>query len=59
MSSFSSLVGALWYLRVNSIVGRIKSRLRRLKQPKYLAGAVVGALYFYFVFFRRRPPQGV
>jgi ABC-2 type transport system permease protein len=47
------MVGALWYLRANSIVGRIKSRLRRLKQPKYLAGAVVGALYFYFFFFRR------
>jgi ABC-2 type transport system permease protein len=47
------MVGALWYLRANSIVGRIKSRLRRLKQPKYLAGAVIGALYFYFVFFRR------
>lgn len=53
MSTFTSLVGALWYLRANSIVGRIKSRLKRLKQPKYLAGAVVGALYFYFVFFRR------
>ena len=47
------MVGALWYLRANSILGRIKSRLRRLKQPKYLAGAVIGALYFYFVFFRR------
>lgn len=53
MSTFTSLVGALWYLRVNSLVGRIRSRLQRLKQPKYLAGAVVGALYFYFVFFRR------
>jgi ABC-2 type transport system permease protein len=53
LSTFSSLVGALWYLRANSILGRIKSRLRRLKQPKYLAGAVVGALYFYLVFFRR------
>jgi ABC-2 type transport system permease protein len=51
------MVGALWYLRANSIVGRIKSRLRRLKQPKYLAGAVVGALYFYFVFFRRAHVQ--
>ena len=47
------MVGALWYLRANSIVGRIKSRLKRLKQPKYLAGAVVGACYLYFVFFRR------
>jgi hypothetical protein len=47
------MVGALWYLRVTSIVGRVKSRLKRLKQPKYLAGAVVGALYLYFVFIRR------
>jgi ABC-2 type transport system permease protein len=53
LSTFSSLVGALWYLRTTSIVGRIKSRLKRLKQPKYLAGAAVGAVYFYFVFFRR------
>jgi hypothetical protein len=53
VSSFSSLVGALWYLRVTSIVGLVRSRLARLKQPKYLAGAVVGVLYFYLVFFRR------
>ena len=53
MNSFTAIVGALWYLRTNSLIGRIRSRLRRLKQPKYLAGAVVGALYFYFVFFRR------
>jgi ABC-2 type transport system permease protein len=53
LSTFPSLVGALWYLRANSILGRIKSRLRRLRQPKYLAGAAVGALYFYLVFFRR------
>jgi hypothetical protein len=53
-------MGALWYLRVTSLVGRIRSRLRRLKQPKYLAGALVGALYFYLVFFRRahRPQFG-
>jgi ABC-2 type transport system permease protein len=52
VSSFTSLVGALWYLRVTTIVGVIRSRLKRLKQPKYFAGAVVGALYFYLVFFR-------
>ncbi|HET9864694.1 MAG TPA: putative ABC exporter domain-containing protein, partial [Steroidobacteraceae bacterium] len=60
MRSFSSLAGALWYLRMTSLVGRIRSRLKRLKQPKYLAGAVVGVLYFYLVFFRRahRPRFG-
>jgi hypothetical protein len=52
VSSFSTLVGALWYLRVTTIVGLIRSRLKRLRQPKYLGGAVVGALYFYWVFFR-------
>jgi hypothetical protein len=53
-------MGALWYLRITSLAGRIRSRLRRLKQPKYLAGAVVGALYFYLVFLRRahRPQFG-
>ncbi len=53
MNTFFSVAGALWYLRVNSIIGSIKARLKRLKQPKYMAGAVVGALYFYFAFFRR------
>jgi hypothetical protein len=57
VSSFSSLVGALWYLRVTSLAGLIKSRLRRLKQPKYLAGAAVGLLYVYFVFFRNARPR--
>ena len=47
------MVGALWYLRFHTIMGRIKSRLKRLKQPKYLAGAMVGVLYFYFAIFRR------
>jgi ABC-2 type transport system permease protein len=61
VSTLASLSGALWYLRVHSLVGRVRSRLARLKQPKYLAGAVVGALYFYFAFLRRihaGPPQG-
>src|SRR4051812_6644424 len=31
----------------------IVSRIKRLKQPKYLVGAVVGCLYLYMVFFRR------
>ena len=43
---------ALIYLVSRSFVNAITFRLRRLKQPKYLAGAVFGALYFYFYFFR-------
>jgi hypothetical protein len=44
---------ALLYLRVTSFVGQVKSRLLRLKQPKYLAGAVVGAAWIWFTFLRR------
>jgi hypothetical protein len=44
---------ALVYLRVTSFVGQIKSRLLRLKQPKYLAGALVGAAWIWFTFLRR------
>ncbi len=43
---------SLIYLVSRSLVNVIAFRLRRLKQPKYLAGAVFGALYFYFYFFR-------
>jgi ABC-2 type transport system permease protein len=49
---------ALLYLRVTSLVGQVSSRLRRLKQPKYLAGAVVGAAYVYLNFVRRLAPHG-
>ena len=49
----ATVAHALLYLRVTSLAGRVKSRLRRLKQPKYLAGALVGAAYLYFSFVRR------
>ena len=35
------------------MVGRVRSRLKRLRQPKYLVGALVGVAYVYFLFFRR------
>ncbi len=43
---------ALFYLQYHSIKNRMVMRIRRLKQPKYLFGAVVGGLYFYWYFFR-------
>jgi hypothetical protein len=57
----ASVAGALLYLKVTSIRNALVSRLTRLKEPKYLIGAVVGVLYFYGVVFRRvtmNPPPG-
>lgn len=46
------MISALLYLQWNSTKNRLVARLKRLKQPKYLAGAIAGGLYFYFYFFR-------
>jgi hypothetical protein len=43
---------ALLYLQFHSFRNRLVSRLKRLKQPKYLVGGIVGFIYFYFYFFR-------
>ena len=42
---------ALLYYEWHSRWNRLSARLRRLRQPKYLVGAVVGGLYFYFYIF--------
>src|SRR6266404_6764130 len=47
------MIAALLYLQYHSIKNRIVMRVKRLKQPKYLLGGIVGAAYFYFFFFRR------
>jgi hypothetical protein len=46
------MLRALLYLRLTSLKNLLLTRLRRLRQPKYLAGALVGGAYFYFFFFR-------
>jgi hypothetical protein len=46
------MIAALLYLQYHSFRNRLVSRVKRLKQPKYLIGAIVGGLYFYFYFFR-------
>lgn len=46
------MISALFYLLFHSWKNRALLRLRRLKQPKYLLGAIFGAAYFYFYFFR-------
>ena len=47
------MLSALLYLRLTSLKNWLRQRLLRLKQPKYLIGAIVGGLYFWFFFFRR------
>ncbi len=47
------MLGALLYLRLTSLKNLVLSRVRRLKQPKYLIGAIVGVGWFYLTFLRR------
>lgn len=46
------MLGALLYLRLTSLKNQIISRAKRLRQLKYLLGALVGGAYIYFLFFR-------
>jgi ABC-2 type transport system permease protein len=46
------VISALLYLQYYSFRNRTVMRIKRLKQPKYLVGGIVGGLYFYWYFFR-------
>lgn len=46
------MLSALLYLRLTSFKNWVRTRLQRLRQPKYVVGAVVGAAYFWFFFLR-------
>jgi hypothetical protein len=48
----TNVIAALLYLQYHSVRNRLVSRFKRLQQPKYLVGAIVGGLYFYLYFFR-------
>ncbi len=48
-----TIAGALLYVRLTTAKGWATARLRRLKQPKYLVGAVIGVAYMYSFFFRQ------
>ena len=47
------MMSALAYLLFWLVVNRLRVQLRRLRKPKYLAGALVGGLYVYFFFLRQ------
>jgi ABC-2 type transport system permease protein len=46
------VIQAFLFLLSRSFVNRMKSRLKRLKQPKYLIGAIFGLLYLWGYFFQ-------
>jgi len=47
------VISAFFYLQATTLKNRLVQRIKRLKQPKYLFGAIAGAFYFYFFFFRK------
>ena len=51
------MLNALLYLRLTSFRNWLLSRVRRLRQPKYLIGAIVGTAYLYFFFIRGFTPH--
>ncbi|MEK7678261.1 MAG: putative ABC exporter domain-containing protein [Verrucomicrobiota bacterium] len=46
------MIGAFAYLYTVSLKNQIIRQAKRLKRPKYLAGALAGGLYFFVFFFR-------
>jgi ABC-2 type transport system permease protein len=53
------VISASVYIAVCSARNRIRVRLRRLREPRYLVGAIVGVAYFYFAVFARGRRPGV
>jgi ABC-2 type transport system permease protein len=53
VSSVSAVLNASLYIIVCTARNRLRVRLQRLREPRYLIGAVVGVAYIYFSFFAR------
>ena len=49
---FAAVAGAFFYLQITSLYNNLRRRLLRLRQPKYLLGALAGAAYMYAFVFR-------
>jgi hypothetical protein len=47
------MISASLYIILCSARNRFRRRLRRLREPRYLIGAIVGVAYFYFAIFAR------
>ncbi len=46
------MISSLFYLQACSFWNRLVTRVKRLKNPKYLFGLIVGLLWFYWYFVR-------
>lgn len=53
-----AVVGAFAYLQVMSLYNNLRQRLLRLRQPKYLVGALAGIAYMYVFVFRHMLQAG-
>ena len=54
-------MGPLLYLTFCAFRNRLRMRMKRLKEPRYMIGLIVGIGYFWTVFGRSRPrgiPRG-
>ena len=47
------MTSAFVYMTVRGLANRVRVRIRRLREPRYLLGLTAGILYFYFVIFAR------
>jgi hypothetical protein len=53
------MISASLYIVTCSARNRFRRRLKRLREPRYLIGAIVGAAYLYFSFFARARARAV
>jgi hypothetical protein len=58
MNAVASPYRACLYLQAQSIRNAVVRRIQRLRQPKYLFGALAGGAYLYFFLFRRITMRG-
>jgi hypothetical protein len=52
-STAARMLAAFAYLRAMTLANLVRQRIKRLRQPKYLFGALAAGAYFYFFFFRQ------
>lgn len=57
--TLAAVIGAFVYLQATSLFNSLRQRVRRLRQPKYLLGAIAGGAYLYFFLFRRLLHLGI